>query len=310
MPRSASRVGRALRARLSESRHNRRSAARGAAGPPRMAHLEGAHREGFRAHSVSPGGPCAPRAAQRVTPLPAIRRPRSGRPTSDGPTSNGPNSKSFVLTLFPQVGRALRARLIFVLTRFPRVGRALRARLSESRHNRRSAARGAAGPPRMAHREKFRPHSFSPGWAVRSGRGSTRHATTGDAPPAERPAHLGRCWPESELRRRCVSVAAPRKAQRGPRRGRAAGKAVGNAAGFFPTDFPDEHGSRQEAHGTHGRHGKNGGGEGRGGEVAAMARARWVCAAGDLVAARPSERSRRAGFRAAKAGGDVRRAGG
>ena len=45
---------------------------------PARAHLRFWPRSGPR------GGPCAPRAAQRVTPRPAIRRPRSGRPTSGG----------------------------------------------------------------------------------------------------------------------------------------------------------------------------------------------------------------------------------
>ena len=96
-----------------------------------------------RPRPSSAGGPCAPRAAQRVTLRPPIRRPRSGRPTSD-----------FGATAW------------FVL------------------------ARSAATWPSR------RPFSWiaafgSPGWAVRSARGSTRHAMTADPPPAERPAHLG-----------------------------------------------------------------------------------------------------------------------
>ena len=94
---------------------------------------------------------------------------------------------------------------------------------------RRGCQFAGAGPTQRPHRS-FWPRAVAPGRAVRSGRGSTRHATTGDPPPAERTDHLGRCWQESELRRRRVSEAAPRKAQRGPPRGRAAGKAVGNAA--------------------------------------------------------------------------------
>lgn len=38
------------------------------------------------------------------------------------------------------------------------------------------------------------------GWAVRSVRGSTSHATIFDPPPPERPAHLGRLLHESEMR--------------------------------------------------------------------------------------------------------------
>ena len=58
----------------------------------------------------------------------------------------------------------------------------------------------------------FLPCSVSLGWAVRSARGSTSHATTCDPPPAERPAHLGWRWPESEMR----PGASPRPAR--PRR--------------------------------------------------------------------------------------------
>jgi hypothetical protein len=42
--------------------------------------------------------------------------------------------------------------------------------------------------------------SVSPGWAVPSACGSTRHATTCEPPPAERPAQLGWRLQESELR--------------------------------------------------------------------------------------------------------------
>ena len=89
-------VGRALRARLNVSRDDRRSAARGAAGPPQIRGRpqggsgRGAVRRGHPAdlsagwlRAVSRGGPCAPRAAERVTGRPPIRRPRSGRPTAD-----------------------------------------------------------------------------------------------------------------------------------------------------------------------------------------------------------------------------------
>ena len=89
-------VGRALRARLNASRDDRRSAARGAAGPPRIL---------------------------------GDRRVGQGEERSDG---------ALDLT-FP------RDRCVRSLG----VGRALRARLNASRDDCRSAARGAAGPPRI-----------------------------------------------------------------------------------------------------------------------------------------------------------------
>ena len=63
------------------------------------------------------------------------------------------------------------------------------------------ASQLAARPAARAHLG-FLQRSVSPGWAVRSARGSTSPATTGDPPPAERPAHLGRCLQESEMRPR------------------------------------------------------------------------------------------------------------
>ena len=113
----------------------------------------GARRRGPRSdlsagwlRSVSSGGPGAPRAAQRVTGRPSIRRPRSGRPTADlGATEascwvgQGEERSDGALPLTaPRDG----------CVRSLRVGRALRARLNASRDERRSAARGAAGPPR------------------------------------------------------------------------------------------------------------------------------------------------------------------
>ena len=90
------RVGRALRARLNASRDDqpirRPRSGRPTSDPgrPQGGSGRGAVRRGPRSYfsegslrSVSLGGPCAPRAAERVTGRPPIRRPRSGRPTAD-----------------------------------------------------------------------------------------------------------------------------------------------------------------------------------------------------------------------------------